>query len=40
MWNGLRLDAKKSEYTNNYQIVVRDIDEKVLGFAKINSQNA
>jgi 23S rRNA G2445 N2-methylase RlmL len=34
------LDAKKAEYTNNYQIVARDIDEKVLGFAKINAQNA
>jgi 23S rRNA G2445 N2-methylase RlmL len=34
------LDAKNSEYTNNYQIIARDIDEKVLNFAKINAQNA
>jgi len=40
IWNEILLDAKNSEYTNNYQIVARDIDEKVLGFAKINAQNA
>ena len=40
IWNEVLLDAKNSEYTNNYQIVARDIDEKVLGFAKINAQNA
>ena len=40
IWNEILLNAKNSEYTNNYQIVARDIDEKVLGFAKINAQNA
>jgi 23S rRNA G2445 N2-methylase RlmL len=34
------LDAKNSEFNNNYQIIARDIDEKVLGYAKINAQNA
>jgi len=40
IWNEILLDAKKSEFNNNYQIVARDIDEKVLGYAKINAQNA
>jgi hypothetical protein len=34
------LNAKNSEYTNNYHIVARDLDEKVLGFAKVNAHNA
>ena len=40
IWNELLLNAKKSEFENNYQIIARDIDEKVLGYAKVNAQNA
>ena len=40
IWNKVLLDAKNSEYTNDYKIIARDIDEKVLNFAKINAQNA
>lgn len=40
IWNDLLLEAKNSEYQNKYQIIARDIDEKVLYFAKKNAENA
>lgn len=39
IWNELLLEAKNSEYENKYQIVARDIDEKVLWFARKNAEN-
>lgn len=40
IWNKLLLNAKESEYHNTYQIIARDIDSKVLWFAKKNAENA
>lgn len=40
VWNKLLLDAKNSEFTNDYHIVARDIDEKMVKIARENAEHA
>ncbi len=40
VWNKLLLDAKNSEFTNDYHIVARDIDGKMAKIAKENAECA